>query len=528
MMRKWKVLVADDEPVILAGIRKFVEQSAIGCDVIGEAVDGAEALRLLRKLRPDIVISDIQMPKGTGLDMIKEARKENLAVQFIFISGYQEFEYVKEALRYDAVDYLLKPVGRKELDKAIEKAACQLADQSAINVLKDKKSPLQSFFEKINQENDYSEEENYHRFQDWGIEEQEGNWFQGIAFLMNAQETGERGYAQLELMRFVIYDKIQQALEKDKKGFLTMKDESGCHFMLSAHTQQLLGETCDQMIQMKEQLEEEYAVELYTGIGEAVEGSRNLVHAYKTAQFALSLYYFENRNVIIYSHIHKDFDCSFEEYYIAEDELLKAIVLHQDDYRTKCLKVLDMIYNLHFGNRNAAKNRMFMLLENIYTKMAEYHFSTDEDQSKMETLGRKIEGGYNFEEAKQAVLKYIDYFYQRGLECSANRDRAEMIRVKEYIREHYAEDISLNALADMAGMTPQYLSALFKRDIGKNYMAYLTEVRMDEAHKLLMGTNMMTYEIAERVGYRTVRRFVETFKKKYGTSPMEYKKQHKI
>lgn len=116
--------------------------------------------------------------------------------------------------------------------------------------------------------------------------------------------------------------------------------------------------------------------------------------------------------------------------------------------------------------------------------------------------------------------------YEKSLETVSNRESAEIIRVKAYIREHYADDVSLSVLADTAGMTSSYLSSLFKRSTGQNYREYLTEIRMEEAHRLLMGTDMMTYEISDAVGYRTVRRFVEAFKKKYGMSPVEYKKKH--
>ena len=97
-------------------------------------------------------------------------------------------------------------------------------------------------------------------------------------------------------------------------------------------------------------------------------------------------------------------------------------------------------------------------------------------------------------------------------------------QVKDYIKAHYAEDMSIKELADVACVSQNYFSALFKKETGQNYKAYLTSIRMEEAIKLLRTTDLKTYEIGEKVGYNNVRRFVDAFKQIYNVSPMEYKK----
>lgn len=105
------------------------------------------------------------------------------------------------------------------------------------------------------------------------------------------------------------------------------------------------------------------------------------------------------------------------------------------------------------------------------------------------------------------------------------REKVEIARVKKYIQENYYKKITLKMLADMIGMNATYFSVFFKKNAGENYIAYITKVRMKEAHRLLISTDLLTYEIAEKVGYNTVRRFTDTFRKTYGLNPTEYKKK---
>ena len=111
--------------------------------------------------------------------------------------------------------------------------------------------------------------------------------------------------------------------------------------------------------------------------------------------------------------------------------------------------------------------------------------------------------------------------------AASHRGTAEIVRVQKYIQEHYAEDISLKTLAEVACVSPHYFSAYFKSETGQNYKAYLTRIRMEQALHLVLDTDLKTYEIAKAVGYNNVRRFVEAFRTAYQLSPMDYRKLHK-
>lgn len=527
MVKKWRVLVAEDEPVILNGICNFISRSTVGCEVVARACDGEEAIREMLDLEPDIIVSDIQMPKATGLDMIRKARENNLSVQFIFISGYQEFEYVREALKYNAVDYLLKPISMEDLEDTLLKAIRKMSEDTLVKIMNEEKNPVQKFFEKIHHGKEFAEMESYERFQELRLDIRDDYFFQGLSFQIDTIQPETAGFGQIELIKFVLYDKVQQYLEKRRKGFLASKGEAGCYFIIYAQKKENLEEICAEVLELRGQIEAEYEMRLFVGVGEWVRGMKGLTHAYKTVCFAQELHYFEeSKEVIYYSHIHKRYETSFEDYNRAVNILKETLVLHKEQYGDCLDNVFRIIFNLHYGNRTAAENRMQILLEEMTSIVFSYNLITEEERQEKETYSKRISMSDTFRDACKECRVCLDDYYKKSISIMTNKETAEVIKIKKYIKEHYAEDISLGYLADMVGMNTSYLSALFKRNTDRNYLEYLTDIRMEEAHKLLMGTDMMTYQIAEAVGYRTVRRFVESFKKRFGMSPMEYKKEH--
>ena len=132
----WKVVIADDEGVILQGLKKLIDWQSIDVALVGEARDGQRLKEVIEETQPDIVIADIMMPHMTGLEVIRWYAGQGSHAKFIFISGYQEFSYAREAIKCGAVDYLLKPVGRKELEDAVQKAIQRLVEQNTVEIFK--------------------------------------------------------------------------------------------------------------------------------------------------------------------------------------------------------------------------------------------------------------------------------------------------------------------------------------------------------------------------------------------------------
>lgn len=153
-------ILADDEPIIIKGLKKLIPWEELGITIVGEAMTGRGLMEQIELKRPDLVITDISMPDGSGIDVIKEVQRRQLHTKIIFVSAYQEFSYAKDALAFGAVDYLVKPIEKSLLLEAVGKAMTQLKeaneDQSskgklAVYEQKDKKTQLEELFDRLTQ-----------------------------------------------------------------------------------------------------------------------------------------------------------------------------------------------------------------------------------------------------------------------------------------------------------------------------------------------------------------------------------------
>ncbi|MCL6459852.1 MAG: response regulator, partial [Gorillibacterium sp.] len=133
-----RVVLADDEPIIIKGLRKLIDWDSLEMEIVGYANDGLALLEAIETHKPDIVISDISMPHLTGIDIIKEINKRSLPVKVIFISAFQEFSYAKDAVVYGVVDYLVKPLIKSELESVLLKTAALIGQKGEEERRKDK------------------------------------------------------------------------------------------------------------------------------------------------------------------------------------------------------------------------------------------------------------------------------------------------------------------------------------------------------------------------------------------------------
>ena len=130
----YRVIIVDDEPVIRRGLRETIEWDALGLEVAGEAADGAEALKLIREIRPEILITDIRMPEMDGLELIREVKKLDFSIKITILSGYSDYDYLKAAIRLGVDNYLLKPIDNDELISNLKNAVSEIEKEAAISL----------------------------------------------------------------------------------------------------------------------------------------------------------------------------------------------------------------------------------------------------------------------------------------------------------------------------------------------------------------------------------------------------------
>lgn len=515
----FRVILADDEPVIIRGLKKLIAWDKLNAEVIADACDGEDLLEKIKKLHPDIIISDVAMPRMTGLDVIEEIRNNHWNIKVIFLSGYQEFDYVKTALSREAVDYLLKPVGKEELEYAVTRAEQMLKSEHPVEYWQAEKNDVEQVFKKINSE--YESKDLYEHFQDMGIDT-EGKIFVGASFaVLPLSGTGTEDQNMFELIRLSIFQKVNEHLKQNKNGFVIKRDTDTNNLIILGRDEK---EAQEEIRRLSQWIKEQYQVRLAVGIGKTVKQIDGLKYAYKTAKFSCQLYYFCEEEVIRYSNISREFYSSFDDYNVYYDHLTEAVLSGDQQWKEHLEKILEIIENLHYGNRYAAENRCVAMLLDLLKELQEHVEIEEKDRRNYELFVSNIRKMNSFRELKgfikRNLFKFVDDMIMRD-----NIGEKDTIRhVKAHIKEHYAEDISLEKMASIVYMNPYYFSSFFKKETGQNFKNYLIEIRMKAAMKILLESEITTYQLAQSVGYRDVKTFVKNFREYYGDTPSEYKK----
>ncbi len=523
---QWKAIVADDEAVIRSGIKKLIDWSRLGIEIVGLAEDGIQLEKMIGDILPDVVISDVKMPGQSGLEVLSKVKGSARVPQFIFVSGYGEFAYAKEAMQLGAVDYLLKPVRVEELEDAVQKALLHKKTQDTIRLFQEEKFRLEEAASLETGANASDGKTMKDILEDHGIDIA-GKMFAGICIGIRpdlARQAENNSFERYNLIRFAIYNRISELFEENMEGFVVKRDDACLHLLtfFSEEEEAILYES--NLLPIKKRIEEEYQIRLLVGIGMPSAYPEQLKNAYRTARYAFDLYYFEERPVILFQEIKKSFEESNEEYNRSVEEVFRSIVARDGETLKNVSQTLDLISEMFYGNRFATENRCMHFTGLIAERLMQYKMIKKDFYDLQDSLQEKVEQEVSFRGVRDVILAYYEDLLSHINETGKGKDSILIEDIKQYIRDHYMEEMSIGQLADVACVSKNYFSAMFKKETGMNYKAYLTQIRMEAALKLLQETDDRTYEISEKVGYNNVRRFVDAFKQIYSVTPAEYRK----
>ena len=531
-----RVVLADDEQIILNGLLKMIKWEDFGTQVVATATDGEKALDAIREYHPNIVITDVKMPKMTGLEVYDAlSDEEKNKIKFIYVSAYQEFDYVKAALSKGAVDYLLKPVRRADLEKVIDKAVSQIDDQNTVDIFKeDKLRPnLKDMFNNMDDGYQYTKNVIYEAFSKTEFDLEDKILVALCVGILSIGSSLEKSsYEKQKLMRFVIYNKIREYIvgENTDNGFVVRKDDTSCNLVAIIDRDKADTFVEDVIISLKHLIEEEYDVTLCIGIGSRTSDIEKINISYSSAKFAYDLYYFEGDEIIDIEKINLPQigeGEGIDEYNRLAERVFSSVATKNDNLAFDIRSTLMQIKKIHYGNKDAAMSICLAFTGKLFEKLKNFDFVHGDFAEHQETLLKEMNARKTYDEMTEYLTDYYDNLMFKAYQNVQAKDVSVIVQVKEYLHENYMQDISLKQLADMACVSPSYFSTFFKTATGENYKSYLIAIRMEEAVKLVINTDLKTYEIAERVGYNNVRRFVDAFKTKYGASPMEYRKKYK-
>lgn len=534
-----KVFLVEDESIVREGLKNNIPWQEYGYQFTGEASDGEMALPMLRKIRPDVLITDIKMPFMDGLSLSRIVTQEIPDIKIVIISGYDEFEYAQQAIKVGVEQYLLKPVTRGSLRKVL------LEIREKIETEQEQKNYLETF------QNERKEYETYSRRSFFE------KVFGGVLSVQQIYEEAAKISLELDgpcynlaLLNLQVKRKNPEYAMQEPEGIDRVREALFRYFMrfpeylvfqwnISQYGVLIKGEA-DRMESLKEQCilniekicsKEELSMEWYAAVGEPVERLSLLPECYTKASHILAHRFFSPR-----SHILTERDAeellpgkdikSFESVDSAKvnPEIIQGFLREG-----KREEIEEFLNGYLTGVKEALESRLFRdyLLLNIrfttlhYMEMlgiSQQDSLPEEDYAKVREAAADSRNIYDYvQELLERALTFRD-------QESENQNKRVLKRGLEYIEENFSEDsLSLNGVAGAIGVSGNYFSSVFSQEMQMTFIEYVTKKRMEKAKKLLRQTEKHSGEIAAEVGYKDPHYFSFVFKKTVGITPREYR-----
>lgn len=492
----YRVVVVEDDRIIRRAIANS-DWSAVDAEVVGDAADGEQALEVVAQTNPHLIVTDINMPFMDGITFAKKVRELNPTVRIIFLSGYDDFEYVREAMLLKSDDYLLKPVQHEQLLEKAEKALTSWReDQERSERLAESKPLIQQRF---------LSQVLFHEQTQMEID------MQRELFRMNIFLTGPDfmvwnitapEYSQ----KAPLYELLRQwAQNSDVEVLHYRANEVFLLLSVSEENKEAAHRWVEEIVH---KLAEIIKTDVYTAASSMYREMQELEAAIVEARIKMEV---------------KKID-GFEGKALEEMPSKLQFSSSQKDNLERSRTFLNLLDTRTFSLEEA-KRLSFNLVTYLCTAINQIA-KKESDQVNLFSISQEVMQAGRMEQILSTIRPLLERF-EKELAKQNHLSQTESLVQKAilFMQENYQDaDLSLVRLANEIHVSSPYLSNLFKTETGQNFTELLLELRMEKAKELLRTTGLRTYEIAEQVGYVNAHYFSSSFKKYTKKTPSEYRK----
>lgn len=543
----YRVLIIDDEEPLREAIHILGDWKGLGVSEVVEATDGKSGLALLRREKFDLVLVDMKMPELSGAQLLQIAEEEFPDSLLIVISGYNDFEYTRQAIRSKVVDYLLKPVNRTDLNHALRKA---------VDVLEAKRKKESEFINRnitLNMSLPKLKEKMYGSIIDRSFKTQSneaflpligadstGNHFAvGILRMLNLEQVRrDRFHEDRDLLHFAVtnvmnenadgqFESFSFASPKREREFIaifTMKGGYGADAaFLSLHHMKKSAST----------LKELFGIVCAGGIGEPYNDILSIAPSYEQAKEALDsidLLSLKGSPILqgglaAVKPAAKDHPSLTGRMPQIRSSLESGNVNHARSIFGEFMKKWQAAEAFTLGEADRALQEFLFLLGEIAAQLDAVPPQARGSKDKgLHALG--ISSDFASFEQFERLLNHIFELYAGEISRSLSGDRSSVLEnIKAYIDNHYFEDIKISMFTDKYFLSREYLMKLFKGQYGYGIHEYVQKVRMDRAQALLADPSLKIQDISEMLGYKDKNYFSKAFRNYYDCSPSEFRQQ---
>ncbi|MDR1642657.1 MAG: response regulator [Clostridiales bacterium] len=489
------MVLADDEPIITKGIKMLLDWERLGIRVTETYEDGQKALHGILANEPDIAILDIAMPGKSGVEVLQEIKLAKCKTMVIFLSGFQDFEYARAAIRYGAIDYLLKPVKKESLLLTISKCA-ELSENRSSPAPNSESMPCHAF-KKL-------------------VDDKPSSYIFALGKIIGRNYQNDM---EAQLTRFTVFSAIEEIVEAKGLGIAFQKSDKFCLVLKDVDSQAAKRH----LTYIQGDLEAAFGVKAGFVIGAPFFDLKKATDSFSDFSEKMGFFYFSN-----------ELESLVLE---ASEPPFKDSVTDQDvrKLRDDLITALVRLDNQEAERLAEQYLRAVCVLSGSRSDTAVYHILScarmiDERFDTHSLLAPVIEEAFDapgYAELSSLFRELVQGLEGRLSTLMQSEDKKVAILAKRYIDEHYAENITLKTMAAQIHMNPYYFSAYFKKQTGQNFKDYLSQARMERAMELLVQTGKRSYEIADDVGFKDYRHFSDLFCKRYGMTPAAYRKHMK-
>ena len=530
-MDKYTILLVDDEEEVIQAIIRKINWEELGFSVVGYADNGIKALEMIEESQPDVVMTDIKMPYMDGMELCSHIRREYPAMKIVLFTGFDEFEYAKEAVHLEVEEYILKPVNSVELINIFTKLKIKLDQEISERRSMEKLEHyyteslplLQANFCSTLIEGRIHEDELQKYLSDYQIS-LPGPLYCCLVIHMSSSQIPENMNSLF----------LAASVQKQAEDRLGKRWKAKCFPYLGnsvlfaqINNENEIAELTDDCDRFCKYVNRMMGTVVTVGIGQVCSQILDLAQSYNAAREAVSYraVYGASRAINIKEIAPKD---SGEPCFTNDMELLNLFKKIRLNSEEEIVEAVDQyIESISFPLKSLQHHVVIMELVT-----ALFRFSVNNDIAA-EGVGGDIGILYGklLELEPDALRKWltdISLCFSENLVTARSRSTQSFVsKAKEHVRSQYADvQLSLAQICERLGVSNSYFSTVFKKETGKSFVSYVTDYRMEQAARLLIETNEKSYVIAQKVGYTDPNYFSYVFKRKFGVSPSKYRAEH--
>lgn len=525
------LLIVDDDMATVEVIRASIDGKKLGVEEVWSAYNVAGARKILLENTIDIIISDIEMPQESGIDLLKWARSENIDCEFLFLTCHESFSYATEAIKYEAAAYITKPfdidIMELNLQKIIKKRKQkQSLEKTCIYgkwMEKNLRFVKQEFWKEVLEGELLDEARIEKEITGRHLEISNAKKYCFIYSRLSDTEGDMERYGK-SVVEFILENFHSEILCEKVENESVVKFHSDDVLSFITICEEIepdkLREKCEQLVNTCRgyfKMTFTCCISKAYNIAELAEANRNLK---KIFQYYISFHgqiFFENEVEI---QVNKDTQ-------IIDLDKFNALVEKKD--KSEILRYLKQLFHELTAYNKLNLYTLYLMKQEIMQVVYADMMRQGIQATKLfyDELSKKI-ADHALDSAID-MIRWVNYLLEKTFQYEEEITKPATLvnKINHYIQEHYTEDIGRNEIAAKFYLAPEYLAKSYKKKTGINLKDYIILYRIEKAKELLKQDDKNVSDIAELVGFANFSYFSTIFKKFTGFTPMEYKKSRK-